>query len=111
MAVRWWRKAKRKGKRRQVWKKPDLSIEEILRWANAWKARTRQWPRKASGRISESFNDKWMTIDGALRQGLRGLPGGSSLAQLLAERRGVRNKKALPPLTISNILPWPTPWN
>ena len=35
----------------------------------------------------------------ALDLGLRGLPGGSSLAQLLAEKRGVRNMMALPDLS------------
>src|SRR5436309_357023 len=40
------------------------------------------------------------------RRGLRGLPGGSSLARLLAERRGVRNHLALPKMTIAGILAW-----
>jgi len=46
----------------------------------------------------------WRQIDNALRLGLRGLPGGSSLAQLLAHRRGYRNVRALPPLTEELIL-------
>jgi DNA-binding XRE family transcriptional regulator len=110
MAVRWWRKAKHKRKSRQVWKKPDLYIEEILSWADAWKARTGQWPKVASGRIRESLNDKWITINGALIKGYRGLPGGSSLVQLLAERRGVRNPKRLPRLRDSKILIWADAW-
>ncbi len=47
-----------------------------------------------------------MNINAALIQGLRGLPGGSSLAKLLAERRGKRNVGALPPLTESMVLEW-----
>jgi hypothetical protein len=31
-------------------------------------------------------DEKWRNIDNALRYGLRGLPGGSSLAKLLAEK-------------------------
>ncbi len=42
----------------------------------------------------------------ALRQGCRGLAGGSSLILLLAERRGGRNDKELPPLTEEKILAW-----
>jgi hypothetical protein len=42
----------------------------------------------------------------ALRKGLRGLPGGSSLAQLLAERRAVRNLSTLPDLAVESILAW-----
>ena len=36
----------------------------------------------------------------------RGLPGGSSLARLLAEHRGVRNFQQLPPLTEEQVLKW-----
>jgi hypothetical protein len=42
----------------------------------------------------------------ALRLGRRGLPGGSPLARLLAQYRGKRNKSALPPLTVAQILGW-----
>jgi hypothetical protein len=59
-----------------------------------------------SGRIPGSLGEDWRKVDSALRIGLRGLPGGSSLARLLAERRGVRNQKDLPPLTLANILSW-----
>jgi hypothetical protein len=42
----------------------------------------------------------------ALLNGRRGLPGGSSLAMLLAEHRGVRNKGQLPHLKKRQILAW-----
>jgi hypothetical protein len=45
-------------------------------------------------------------IEAALDQGSRGLPGGSSLAKLLAEHRRVRNKANLPPLNRTKILEW-----
>jgi hypothetical protein len=48
----------------------------------------------------------WRQVDNALRLGHRGLPGGSSLAPLLAVHRGVRNKKALPGLTEFLIETW-----
>jgi hypothetical protein len=60
--------------------------------------------RAASGFPGSELN--WRKVDNALRLGLRTLPGGSSLAQLLDEHRGVRNKQDLPPLTHEAILAW-----
>src|SRR5437868_3755517 len=57
-----------------------------------------------SGPIPEAPDESWMRVDSALKQGNRGLPGGSSLTRLLAERRGIR--KDLPPLHIAEILQW-----
>ena len=37
---------------------------------------------------------------------MRGLPGGSSLACLLAQRRGVRNPRTAPPLSEARVLAW-----
>jgi hypothetical protein len=42
----------------------------------------------------------------ALRKGARGLRAGSSLAMLLAEHRGIRNRMQLPRLTEDQILKW-----
>src|SRR5262249_33877951 len=39
-------------------------------------------------------------------EGLRGLPGCSSLARLLCERRGVRNHLRLPRLTVEQVVAW-----
>jgi hypothetical protein len=50
--------------------------------------------------------ERWSAVNSALQKGLRGLPGGSSLARLLAARRGVRNRKGLPPLTVPQVLRW-----
>src|SRR5262249_19008629 len=44
--------------------------------------------------------------DQALRHGGRSLPGGDSIARLLARRRGVRNCRALPHLTRGLIRAW-----
>src|SRR5258708_14676951 len=100
------RRRRRKRKRRSA-----LTMEEILRWAEAWKARTGAWPGQRSGRIPES-GGRWSAIEGALRNGLRGLPPGLSLARLLAERRGVQRYSAAgkPLLTIEEILCWADAW-
>jgi hypothetical protein len=82
--------------------RPPLSIREILAWADAHYAAKRQWPTAKSGLVTAApFEETWGAIQTALNQGRRGLPGGSSLGQLLAEERGVR-----PALTVELILEW-----
>ncbi len=83
-----------------------LTEEQILRWADLHHERTGTWPQKKSGTIPNSSRENWSAIDTALRVGVRGLPGGSSLARLLAHSRGVRNRKQLPPLRPEEILAW-----
>src|SRR5216683_3025396 len=83
-----------------------LTVEEILRWADAHREATRKWPTKSSGPIPFAKHEKWLSVDNALRRGLRNLPVKGSLAQLLAERRGARHIQKLPPLTEDRILQW-----
>jgi len=91
---------------RNVQNLPSLTESEILAWADAYHQQTDTWPTAKSGALHPTGSEFWRNLDTALRQGLRGLPGGSSLAQLLAEHRGVRNRKHLPPLTQEQILRW-----
>jgi hypothetical protein len=88
--------------------RPALTIAQILEWADAHHARTGQWPRKKkSGAVAEETTETWKAISEALSGGYRGLPGGFSLADLLARERGVRPwKKGLPELGINKILKW-----
>jgi hypothetical protein len=88
------------------WNPPKLTLVQILAWADSLRERTGRWPRVASGPVTEGRGEDWRNINIALRDGTRGLPGGDSLAQLLARRRRVRNRKALPPLTVRQILSW-----
>ncbi|MEX0612898.1 MAG: hypothetical protein WD229_12330, partial [Pirellulales bacterium] len=97
--------ARRRGVRNQSML-PPLSIEQILAWADGWLERTGRWPEAESGDIPATNGEKWSKVDGALRNGLRGLPDGSSLARLLAKHRGKRNPSQVPPLTIKRILAW-----
>jgi hypothetical protein len=83
-----------------------LTEEQILAWADALNTRTGKWPTKTSGSVAEARGEKWSSIDNALRKGLRGLPGGSCLAGLLAKQRRVRNFQELAPLTVEQILAW-----
>ena len=83
-----------------------LTIQRILAWADAHHRRTGKWPISQTGPIDASPKETWLAVDSALRQGNRGLVGGSSLARLLAKKRGVQNRLALSPLTIERILAW-----
>jgi hypothetical protein len=64
--------------------RPPLAMDQILRWADAHHARTGGWPKARSGPVAGGPGENWKAIDTALRQGSRGLPGGSSLSGLLA---------------------------
>jgi hypothetical protein len=72
----------------------SLSIHDILAWSAAYHRDTGKWPTNPSGGIAAARFETWAGVDAALRQGLRGLPGGSYLARLLAEQCGVRKSSA-----------------
>src|SRR5579859_1924053 len=84
----------------------QFTLEDILAWADAHHSRNGSWPKYDTGPIPESLGDNWRKVDNALRYGLRGLPGGSTLALLLQQQRGVRNVHNLPVLTDEVILRW-----
>src|SRR5579864_8801091 len=75
-------------------KREPLTSSQILIWADAHKSRTDSWPTQYSGPVLDAPGETWCSLDVALRNGGRGLPGGDSLARLLrregriGERRG-----------------------
>jgi hypothetical protein len=77
-----------------------------LTWADEQHQQTGDWPTADSGTIPGTDRETWRSVDRALQVGARSLPGGSSLARLLSERRGVRNRKDLPSLTEEQISTW-----
>jgi hypothetical protein len=86
-------------------KRPSrLSIPQILAWADAYHAKHGRWPTQRSGKIRHGLT--WANLNQALFAGHRGLPGGSSLATLLAEKRGVRISHASWKLTRNQVLAW-----
>jgi hypothetical protein len=85
---------------------PRLTEGRILAWAKAHRRRTGKWPTEDAGPIADTQGEVWGNVAAALAQGLRGLPGGDTLARLLARRLGVRNGAALPPLSVPQILSW-----
>ena len=82
------------------------SEPEATRPAPTLHEQTGTGPKVNSGPILGAPGETWHAIEEALRNGLRGLPGGSSLALLLVQRRGVRSKMHLPRLTLRDIRRW-----
>jgi hypothetical protein len=83
---------------------PRLRVDHILAWADSYHAAHGRWPIAAPIAVDEAPDESWEGVDQALRQGKRGLPAGSSLTRLLAERRGSRKPKGPPP--VDQILAW-----
>jgi hypothetical protein len=72
----------------------ELTVELILAWADAYRLARGKWPLPTSPPAGLPKGESWLDIDRALRQGSRGLPGGSSLVRLLVEHRHARNPQA-----------------
>jgi hypothetical protein len=86
-----------------------LSETQILLWADAYREATGRWPTRKSGHVAGTICETWGGVDRALRLGQLTLPGGSSLAQLLAAHHGKRNRKFPSPLTLENVRAWAEP--
>jgi len=84
----------------------DLTEQRILAWAEVHQRHTGRWPHYTSGSIAAAPGETWAAVDSALFKGIRGLPGGDSLARFLARHRGVRNRAALLPLSVREIWAW-----
>jgi len=85
---------------------PKFTVETILLWADHHLARHGDYPSSKDVTIDLAPTETWVAVQSALCTGCRGLPGGSSLAQLLHEHRGKRHNRYLPPFTPENILDW-----
>ncbi len=84
---------------------PRLTIRQILAWADAHHRSTGRWPSNwTKAPVPDAPDENWNAINASLKEGLRGLPGGESLAQLLGRYRSVRRTIYVPRLTIPQIL-------
>ncbi|HZY83989.1 MAG TPA: hypothetical protein VFE78_04110 [Gemmataceae bacterium] len=83
-----------------------LTIKQILTWTDAHHRRTGRWPTVASGPVGGAPGENWNALNRALARGSRGLPGGESVARLLARRRGKLNKAEAPRLREEQVLLW-----
>ena len=77
-----------------------LTTRKIIGWANAHYVRKGKWPTYRSGKVVEAPELDWSSIDGCLEFGGFGVPGGSSLAHLLAKHRDLESGRQAPPLSI-----------
>jgi hypothetical protein len=77
------------GRPRRPW---QLSVEEVLRLADAYRRRVGKWPTRRSGPVDGTNGMTWAVIDRALRFGRHGLMGNSSLGELLNEKRGAHRR-------------------
>lgn len=71
---------------------PPLTEAMIRGWAETYRAAMGRWPYVRSGPIAAAPGETWSAIDAALREGMRGLPGASSLYRLLTRRRRARRR-------------------
>jgi hypothetical protein len=83
-----------------------LSLEMILAWSQAQHAATGCWPHSRSGAVAGIPDETWSRVDAALREGCRGLPGGSSLAQLLRTKFFPNQRRGWRPLTLEQVRAW-----
>lgn len=84
----------------------DLSVAQILAWADAFQALHGDWPGTDSGLIPNSTGESWQSVETALNSARRGLSQRTTLAKLLAERRGRFHRKGQPRFTVEAILVW-----
>jgi hypothetical protein len=75
------KKRNRNSRRHQ----PPMTEDKIVKWAEAYHTLYGVWPTRDMGPVGNT-GETWATVDTALRQGVRGLPGGSSLYRLLKQR-------------------------
>src|SRR5206468_10135422 len=68
-------------------RRPRLTETVILAWADRHRARSGTWPTRDAGEVHDAPGETWSNLDYSLRHGTRGLPGGSSVARLLALHR------------------------
>ncbi len=84
----------------------DFDVESILAKADSYYKKHAKWPKFNSGPVSGWPGETWQKVNSALSKGIRGLHGGSTLTQLLYERRGADMFAWAPRLTYDKILAW-----
>jgi hypothetical protein len=86
--------------------RPEVTVERILAWADAYHAATGRWPSDASGPVEEGSRLSWQTINRSMCKGHHDLPVGTTLARLIVEHRGPAARNQAPPLTVDQIRAW-----
>jgi hypothetical protein len=86
------------------YRKPHLTITQILAWADDYHRQHGEWPRPDSGSIPGQTGETWSKVQLALHRGLRGLSGKTTLLRLLHAHRGVRPRRSA--LDADSIVNW-----
>jgi len=89
-------------------RKSNLTLAQILVWADSHHKRTGKWPISATGAVVGSDGENWSAINEAMRRAQRGLPSGWTMGRLLGGRRGVPFGRGArrSPLDHAKILNW-----
>jgi hypothetical protein len=85
---------------------PPLTLDQVLEWADQFRAKTGGWPTAGSGAVEGVAGETWFAINQALRESRRGLDGRTTLAQLLREHRMGGRRLHRPALSVEQILAW-----
>ena len=96
---------KQRGKSAKL-RRPALTIQQILAWADAHHERTGKWPTNRSDRIQGTKDETWHGVAACLYAGNRGLPRRVSLNKLFVKYRGKSVQSQRPVLRIQQILAW-----
>lgn len=82
---------------------PNLTIDQVLAYIDTFYERYGKWPMVTSEPV-DGMTFGWKSLDSYLRAGLRGLPSGLSVANVLEKYRGVQNIYNQRPLTVKWIV-------
>jgi hypothetical protein len=85
------------GRRRGRPRAANLTVSQVLAWADAHHVRTGNWPTLGSGSVADAPHENWSALNAALRIGVRGLPGGDSLARLLRREKRIGERRGRAP--------------
>jgi hypothetical protein len=83
-----------------------LSNEQILSWAEAHFKKHKRWPSRYAGAVVAAPGENWLAIDAALKRGLRGLEGGTSLKHLIRTTNGELRSRGPSRLTEAQVFGW-----
>lgn len=83
-----------------------LKKDEILGWAECHHKQFRRWPVRYSGPVRGVAGENWLAIDLALKLGLRGLPHGSSLNQLIRTAHGEVLSRGPAKFSVHQVYGW-----
>ena len=60
----------------------ELTVKQILRWADAFHEQHGRWPQRTDGSIDGTLQETWAIINGCLAKAHRGCTGPHELALL-----------------------------